>query len=116
MENTIIAAQNRKLVIDIQVLDGTEPYILSGTEKLKFGVKKEPSDDNCVIQAELEASDYHAETQCYTLNISSDDMDIPAGMYFYDIALVGQDGQLSLVIGCEQFVVADSVIRGRVSS
>lgn len=107
----ITAAQNRIFSVELKVFDGDEVYRLQGGERFVFGVKKHPSDTEYIISKELTASDYDSESEAYTLTLSYLDTNIDAGIYCYDIALRYSGGGLLPVIWCNEFIVADSVVR-----
>ena len=113
MKNVICAAQNRIFSIAVQILDDDEPYKLQSGERIVFGVKKHPANSEYIISKELTSSNYDTETNVYITTLSSGEMNIDAGIYYYDVALRYPSGELEKVIGCNEFRVEDSVVRSR---
>ena len=96
-ENRIKVQRCRRLQRDIYVDDGGEPLILAQGETIIFAIKDGSADD-CLLTKILTASDRNQETGAYALDISSSEMDIPEGVYFYDVSFCDTDDNLHTII------------------
>lgn len=106
----ITAPRNRllELCISIADIDGNI-YNLQSAESLVFGVKSNPDSSDYDIKKVLTADD---ETESgYLLVLSTSDTDLPAGRYYYDIALRTADGELVQIIDTSRFEITESVVQ-----
>ncbi len=112
MSNIIEVAQNRHYETEIVITDGDEYYTLEKTERLIFGVKKNPLDTDYILNKAL-TSDNRLENG-YVLIFTSDEMNIPTGEYYYDVALIRNGTELYKIIEATKFRVLKSIVRSEV--
>lgn len=113
MNNKIIAQRARKYSALIGIVDEStgEAYQLASGEKLVFGVKNSKETNTYIFRKELTASDYDSTAGGYPLTLTTMEMDIAYGTYYYDVALQRSNGELEKVIGCTEFEVTPSIVR-----
>lgn len=92
MSNYIYAYQCRSYSTVIRVLKSNAEYVLQSGEKLFFTLKA----DDIILKKELTV--YDEDSGGYVLSLSSAELDIPEGDYFYNVALQTADGELKKVI------------------
>lgn len=111
--NTIKAQRNRRLPLSIALqtdTDPPQPYTLADGETLIFGIKRVPEDSAYLYTKTLTAEDYDSAAGEYVFSIPTASMNMPAGDYFYDIAISGADDELDPVIPLSRFEVERSVV------
>ena len=114
MSNNRISAQRaRKYPATIRIIDDStgEEYQLQNSEKLVFGVKDSKETTTYIFRKELTASDYDSTHGGYPLTLTTSEMDIAYGIYYYDVALQRSNGELEKVIACTEFEVTPSIVR-----
>ena len=95
--------------IDI-VLTDTEgnPYLLTGNELLRFGVKKHPNNNAHLLIKEITKND-SVEEGTYTLNlVPSDTENMDLGILFYDVGLQSGEDYYN-VIECSEFQLRPNI-------
>lgn len=111
MSNTIRAVQNRLFKTTLVVLDGEDNYYLDSGEEFIFGVKKYAYDQDYLFLKRIGRDDYDPDEGGYPILISTEEMNIEPGMYYYDVALERSSGQLEIIIGCTEFEILRSIVR-----
>ena len=98
-------------VITVTDEETDENYRLADGEKIVFGVKKVPGKKMpCIIRKELTEADYDENIGGYVLILTSEDTDLPEGLYFYDAVLKKDDGQLEPIIKTSELEILPSVV------
>lgn len=115
MENQVLTHQARQYKTSVVIYTDTSrdsTYQLVTGEKLIFGLKKEKGSTAYIVRKELTSENYNEDTGGYDLTLSTSEMKIPAGMYFYDIALKRISGELERIIGTTGFEIRHSIVLG----
>lgn len=103
--------RNRLFEACISILDiKGKKYRLQSGESLIFGVKFNDESTDYDIQKIITSANA-TEDDSYLLVLSTKMMNIPAGQYYYDIALKTADGELVQVIDISTFEVTESVVQ-----
>ena len=95
LSNKIRLVQNTAYSDIIQVKNGEAYYQLSNAEKLIFTVK---NGSEIILQKELTNSEYIGDENGYLLALSSDETDIDAGVYYYNVTLLREDNERESII------------------
>ena len=95
--------------INLTDLDGNK-IILSDGDKLIFSVKKSLVSNSPVVIRKT-FHDYDQLDGSYPFKLTSDETNIQAGIYFYDIALQCSDGDFFHITMTDQFVIKETVAR-----
>lgn len=106
--------QNRYQKIIIELYDGDTIYTLALNEKIVFGVKQKNAlavKNTYTISKVLTSSDFDENENAYVLELTSEDTDIAAGYYYYDIALLRSTGELETLVGCQECHFKASCVR-----
>ena len=109
--NIIYAYQNRDYVTYIKIKDSGVNYTLRSSEKLIFAFRKLGSKER-MLQKEIAPTSYDEEIQGYRLSLSAEELDIPEGDYWYDVALKKADGSLKKVIRKTPMKIWESIAEG----
>ena len=89
----IVRGRSETLAITVTDDDG-ELYTLADGEKIVFGVKKKPEDDECVLKKIITAL---TDGVC-TVEIKPEDTEsLPYGKYFYDVGLLSGDNYFTVI-------------------
>ncbi len=107
--STLTLTQNRVFMTDIIIMNNDKYYKLGNGEKLIFGLKISSLSDEYIVRKIL--TDKNISGNGYRLNLTGTDTDIPQGRYFYDVALMKNDGELVKVIGTTECWVEKSIVR-----
>ena len=110
-DECIVIQRNRYFPFVISAYDGNSPLVISSGEKIVFGVKKNPTDTNCVLKKVLTSSNMTEIDGEYLVTLTTSDTDIDSGRYYYDIVYKDSSGELHPIIQKQMFVVADCVVR-----
>ncbi len=92
--------------------DSGIPVQLSDDDCLIFCVKKDyekNNSPNILIRKSLYP--YDELDGSYTFMLTAEDTDIPAGTYYYDIALQCGNGEFYQIINTDEFIIKESVSR-----
>lgn len=92
MEQNLKMVRARTEVFNIALTDENgQPYVLTGNQKMIFGVKKDFADGNYMLKKEITSADATDNEGEYVLSIAAaDTANVAWGKFFYDIGL--QDG------------------------
>lgn len=102
--------KNRLFEACISVIDSEgNDYKLQSGESLIFGVKFNAESKDYDIQKVL-TSENETENG-YLLVLSTQDMNIASGRYYYDIALRKANGELVQIIDTSRFEITESVVQ-----
>lgn len=105
LNNIINAYQKRNYTTIVKIKSGNSYYTLQIGECLVFTLKDQKSAANIISK---EFTDYVEEKNGYLLKLNSNDLHIPAGQYFYNIALKRSNGTFDKVIGNTIFNLEES--------
>lgn len=111
MDNSIRLTQDRVYETGLQIKNGDGYYYLSPQEKLLFGIKQTTYQTAYLLQKTLTRDDYDADSDSYTLRLTTAETALEPGQYCYDVALQRADGELEKIIGCTPLEVVKSVVR-----
>lgn len=100
--------QKRHKELYITAQNDGEPYIVTESEKIIFGVKLTQNSDYA-IKKELTAADYDETLHKYKVVLSSDDTDVTPGRYYFDAVLVDTNGEMYGVGSGRIKVIASTV-------
>jgi hypothetical protein len=117
MSNRIITQRARKYAAAIGITNPEtgEAYQLTDSEKLVFGVKNSKETSTYIFRKELTTSDYDDTSGGYVLQLTTAEMNIAYGLYYYDVALRRSNGELETIIPLTEFEVTPSVVRQEAS-
>ena len=104
LSNKIRLIQNTAYSDIIQVKNDDEYYQLANAEKLIFTVK---NGSDIILQKELTNSNYIEDENGYLLALSSDETDIDAGVYYYNVTLLSEDNEREPIITKTEFIVEE---------
>ena len=102
-DNQIFITPGDSGVFTVKIMDGEQEYDYSN-DTVKFGVKKQFSDRECIIEKTVD------ENGKVTL-VPDDTIGLGAGTYYYDVKVVTADNQVCTVIAANQFIVGHSVLK-----
>ena len=109
----IIAYQNRTAEFNFVIRNGDEFYRLTSGEKLILGAKTGPDADNYLIYKELTEADIDDDdhdNSSYALTLTALDTNIPAGSYYWDMALWRSDTDVIPVFYPGEFILKPSCV------
>ncbi len=92
--------------------ENADGIILGENDKLIFAVKKDyhtNSEENTIIRKTLQ--EYDEILGGYPFKLTSEETDIPAGIYYYDIGLQCSNGEFYHITTADQFIIKESVAR-----
>ncbi len=113
MDLNIIRGTTNILRIIIEDTD-RNPYTLSSTDKIIFGVKSNTENDDYVIYKTLTSGDI-ADGNCDVCILPEDTADLPFAKYFFDVGLQTADGGYYMLIPCSCFNVCKAVTQKEAS-
>ena len=102
-DNQIFITPGDSAELTVTIMDGEQEYDYSN-DTVKFGVKKQFNDRECIIEKTVD------ESGKVTL-VPDDTIGLGAGTYYYDVKVVTADNQVCTVIAANQFVVGHSVLK-----
>ena len=108
LRQTIDIIRGTSLTVNIAVTsaDGV-PYELTSSDRLRFCVKRDLDDDECVIEKELTSAQYNDGV--YMLHLSPNDTEtLDVGRYYYDCGLQ-LDGEYYMIIEKSHFNIMANV-------
>lgn len=97
-DNNIFITKGDKAAFNFEV----EDYDFS-SDTVTLGVKRNYQDSECVIVKEIENGKFVINPE--------DTAGLPAGVYFYDVKVVGENVDCTAIAGA-QFVIGNSVFAG----
>lgn len=108
MQQPISIVRGTTKTIDISVSSAVGgEYVLGAGDILRFGVKRQPYHNTCVIEKELTAAQYDGDT--YTLLLTPDDTQgLECGTYYYDVGLQVGSSYFN-VIECSKFEIRHNI-------
>ena len=102
-DNQIFITPGDSAELTVTIMDGEQEYDYSN-DTVKFGVKKQFNDKECVIEKTVTDGKVTLEPD--------DTKDLSEGAtYYYDIKVVTADNQVCTVIAANQFIVGHSVLK-----
>lgn len=119
----VTRGNTKRIAISVHNKDG-QPYVISGGEKLIFGVKKDPINKEYIKYTTIENNTAVVKDFTITLTSTSYDSslgkyitcikpymtsDLSFGEYWYDIGLYTGVDDYYPIVGCSPFVVAQNV-------
>ena len=111
-QNELLIPQGNDFFAEIELTDENgEPYLISEGDKIIFGVKSKPenNDEDFIFKAELtSANEINGK---YPFSFDAESMDIQTGRYNYGVSVYTKDGKLLSAISCCDFNVARAVVR-----
>lgn len=108
MKQPISMIRGTTQTIEIKVYgpDGL-PYIISGDEVLRFGVKRNPEDNEYLIEKELTAANLDGDVYV-TILVPNDTKGLEFGNYYYDVGLQVGENYYN-VIECSDFEIGYNI-------
>lgn len=89
----IIRGTSNTIQIRVTNADG-DPLTLAGSEKIIFGVKKKPWNDECVLKKVMT----EIENGICTVEIKPEDTEaLEFGKYFYDVGMLSGDNYFNII-------------------
>ena len=113
MGNSIRTCKARLYITDIVIFtDETREntYQLAPGEQLIFGLKRNRAGYAYIVKKTLTSDNYNEASGGYTLTLSTNEMNVPVGMYYYDVALKRSSGELERIIGTTEFEITHSIV------
>ena len=101
-DNHIEITAGDSAVFDVTIMNGESEYDYSNDE-VKFGVKKNFNDATCIIEKDVVDGKVTLEPE--------DTANLNVGIYFYDVKVVTENGDVCTVISAQQFEVGHSVLK-----
>lgn len=102
----MIRGTTQLINITVNNIDGST-YALADGEILRFGLKKLPEDDKCVVEKELTNANLDEGVYVLTL-LPNDTLGLDFGTYYYDVGL--QSGTTYInVIECSEFTIGYNI-------
>ncbi len=111
MSQELIINQNRLFTCEITIENNESYYALKTGERLVFGIKASPMDDGYIIKKEIDRTAVASDGIGYMLELSTEETDIDAGKYYYDIALRTSLGELLTIVDSSVLTVECSIVR-----
>ena len=99
--NQIFLTKGDSALLEVKIMNGEEEYDYSA-DTVKLGIKRQLSDDECIIEKTVEDGKIAFEP--------NDSKNLQCGQYYYDLKVVTAEGQVCTVIGASQFVLGNSVL------
>lgn len=109
----IIRGTTQTVKITVKTTGGAD-YTLADGEVLRFGVKRDPSDKEFVIEKELTSAHYDSGVYVLTIN-PADTAELDFGEYHYDVGLQVGSNYYN-VIECSTFSVEYNVTGSEVTA
>ena len=101
--NNISLTRGDTLKVKVIINQDGEPYELSEGDRIRFALKKNISDEECLIIKEIPNN-----TLLLHL-VPNDTKNLSFGVYVYDIELTTEDGDVDTFIGPAKFTLTDEV-------
>ena len=85
-------------------------YLISGTDTLIFGVKKNIRQQEYIFSKTLASTNYDELKGGYVVSLSpKDTQDLDFDDYVYDVGLQKSSGEFYIVCPCDTFTIANTV-------
>lgn len=111
MNEDKIIYQKRQYVTAVVIRNNGGYYQLTENETLIYGLKDDAcGDDDYIIRKELTSNDYSSEKNGYILTLSTTETYLKPGVYYYDVALQRENGELVPIIPRTEIHVVKSVV------
>jgi len=84
----VFVTRGTTYTVAVRIKKGGETYLLSDSERLRFGVKKSAEDRAYLIRKDIRAADFDEEAGCYYITILPVDTEtLELGQYSFDIGI-----------------------------
>lgn len=107
----IVIPQNREYKAEVVIMNDQDYYTLSENEKIVFGVKRYVDDTSYIMTKELTSSDITEDEHGYLLTLSTNDTNVQAGYYYYDMAVQLDNDELIPIFLADDFVITPAIVR-----